>query len=123
MELKEFDVNILCFSILIAFLLHFFFLRKHIVVFLDPWLILYLNQTMILSVFIYCYWENQMLTSHFYYVIGCWFAFVLGLNCFYKKSPASFTVRTIFTRRTTNLALKFYLLAFFINGMLTFYFM
>jgi hypothetical protein len=123
MELKDFDFTNLCYAILISLVLHVFFLRKQIVNILDPWILMFINQWMIFSVFIYSFMENQMLASHFYYVCMCWFAFVLGLYSFYTKKPIPFKVRTILTAKASSLALKIYLFLFFINGAVTFYFM
>lgn len=123
MELNLFDSSKLIIAVFIALVLHILFLRRFIISFLDPWLFMFLAQIMIIAVFIYSFWTNQIPGKHFCYVIGSWFGFIVGLSVFYKKTIKPVRSKVIVTAKAANLSLKFYLILFLINSCFIFYFM
>ena len=86
MDLDNFSSGNLFYAFFIAFFLHYIFARKHIISFLDPWIMMFFNQVMILTVIIYSFLEDQILNVHFYYCIFSWISFIVGLSIFSSKN-------------------------------------
>jgi hypothetical protein len=123
MNLEDFSTFYLIIAVAIAIIMHVLFLRKHIVVLLDPWLFLFLNELMIFAVMLYSYMQHLMLPSLFFYYLASWFAFVLGLSIFYKKQIEPYKNPVLINYRTTGLALKISMVIMLLNGILIFYFL
>lgn len=123
MELDAFDSGKLIIAVFIALLLHIIFARRFIVSFLDPWLFMFLSQVMILAIFIYLIWVQQIPHEQFYYILFAWASFIIGLGVFYKKDVKPYHPKVIITQQATNLSLKLFLFLFLINSSLIFYFM
>ncbi len=90
---------------------------------LDPWILMFLNQAVIIGVFIYSFFNGDIAVSHFLYIFACWSFFVIGLNSFYRKKVPAVVCRTLLSASATKLALKIYMALFLLNGMTTFYLM
>lgn len=121
MDLADFSLETFMFSLVIAFFLHVICIRKLIFSFLDPWLLLFFNQVMILSVVIYAFLTNNILSQHFIYFTASWFSFVLGLYLFKNdKTFKNYTGKSILTKFVTDFSLKIYLFIFCINALLIF---
>lgn len=122
MLLDLLDIGIFCIAVLISFALHFVLLRKHILNWLDPWIILFLNQAIFLTVIIYFTWMGQMQVDHFCYCVLAWLGFVLGLWVFRRKNIQAFHAKQILDERATKVALVFFLSIFAVNSGFIFYF-
>ncbi len=121
MDLADFSLETFILSLGIALFLHVIFIRKLIFSFLDPWLLLFFNQVMILSVVIYAFLTSNILNQHFIYLIACWFSFVLGLYLFKNDLIVNgYTGKTILTKFVTHFSLKIYFFIFCINGIVIF---
>ena len=121
MDIADFSLEILMLSLGITIFLHFVFVRKLVFSLLDPWLLLFFNQVMILSVVIYAFLTSNILNQHFFYFIVSWFSFVLGLKLFKNDSTLkSYTAKTIITKFVTHYSLKIYLTIFCINAVVIF---
>lgn len=121
MDLDNFSSGNLFYAFFIAFFLHYIFARKHIISFLDPWIMMFFNQVMILTVIIYSFLEDQILNVHFYYCIFSWISFIVGLSIFSSKNNTiQYRGKIVLSKFVTTAALKIYLLIFLLNASIIF---
>lgn len=123
MELELFDIVTFITIFLISGLVIGFVLKKHLINILDPWIIVFLNQIIFISVIGYFFINNQIKPSHFYYSISCLVFFILGLNTFFTKNLHINKQKFLVDYNTTKFSIYLYYLLFIINGSLIFYFL
>lgn len=123
MELQLINFYNFILALIVSLLLHYIFIRKYFISFLDPWILMFLNQVMILTLMIYSFIEGQILTEHFLYAFFSWCGFVLGLSIFYRKTPKAFRAKSLFTEMITKISLSLFLFIFVINSSIIFTFM
>jgi hypothetical protein len=121
MDLSELSPEKFIFSLGLAVLLNLIFVRKLVFSILDPWVLLFFNQMMILAVIIYSFLSNNISSYHFIFFIVSWFSFITGLYVF-KNSLIyfNFKARTVLNKVATAISLNVYLFIFCVNAILIF---
>jgi len=110
---------ILCLAISVS--VNFFFLRKHLFGILDPWIRIFLRQSIIMAVLGYFTWTGMMLPEHFVYVLFCYFFLLLGMQVFYKRGHKAYRVSCLLSSSTLPMAIVILLCILVINNLLIYH--
>ncbi len=118
MELAHFEPLRFMFCLVISVSVNFFFLRKHLFGILDPWVRLFLRQSIIMAVLGYFTWIGMMLLEHFIYVLFCYFFLLLGMQLFYKRDHKVYRVSCVLSSSILPMAIVILLCIIVINNLL-----
>ena len=97
MEITNINWSVFLQCIGVSGVVVFFMLRRHVFGIFDPWIMLILDQTIVLGGLAYYFWTGQMQAKHFTYVLACFIFFVGGLQVFYKNNFKPLQVKTVFS--------------------------
>ena len=115
------NYNILAFLVLLvlSIFVNVAIFRKHILVFLDPWSIVILNQIIIITVMLYYWYVGSISQEHLIYSVACLLFFSIGLNGFYKSSISSKKPREFINAKTTSVCISILLVFHLANWLAT----
>lgn len=109
------------FCLLVAGGINLFFLRRHLFSIFDPWIMVFINQTIILGALAYYTWAGEMLPEHFGYVLVGYLFLVLGMRVFCKKGFKPFRTRSLLSRTTLPIAIAILVCILIANNLTIYY--
>jgi hypothetical protein len=119
MDVTNYNILLFVVFLVLSSFVNVVLFKKHILVFLDPWLIVILNQIIIITVILYYWYMGLIIEAHLIYSLSCLLFFSIGLNGFYKISSSSKKPREFIKAKTTSLMISILLILHLANWFVT----